>query len=126
MKKKRPLNRKSFVIASLRRSSLRWPPRNEAYSNARVSRGFYKCAMCLNDFHRKQIRLDHVLSVVDVKTGFTTFDNYIERLLPLEPNSFQCLCLTCHDIKSTIENSLRKSVKKRVKKRIVDKKSKRK
>jgi 5-methylcytosine-specific restriction endonuclease McrA len=101
-------NRIAFVKHVLRSASLRWQPRNQALVNARVERGLYKCAICGENFKRKDVQIDHILPVIDIKEGFTTFDAYIERLLPEDPNAFQICCVTCHETKTMIEDEFRK------------------
>lgn len=107
----KPLNIKSFIIQLLRRGTYKWPPRTEAMRNARVSRGLYKCAMCSELFGPKAIKMDHVEPVVDVKTGFTSWDTYISRMYPVDPKAYQAVCEQCHDSKTAVERELRKTYK---------------
>ena len=107
---------KRFVIASLRRSSLYWKPRNDAVKAARIDRGLYQCNICKKAFGRKEIRVDHIEPVV-MLSGFTTWDSYLTRMFP-KTEGFQILCLSCNSFKTQEENILRKI------KRDVDKKNK--
>lgn len=105
-------NRNSWVKAKLRNASIQWPAKTEAKRLARVSRGIYKCAMCQEArFREKEIQLDHIKPVVGIKEGFTTWDQYIERLLP-DVQGYQVLCLSCHSIKTDLENKMRVKLKK--------------
>ena len=100
---------KSFVIATLRRGTYRWPGRYLALKDAKVARNAYTCAMCPEGvIHpKKNIQLDHIVSVVPV-TGWDSFDGFIERLYcPKE--GYQVLCREHHEIKTTIENQIRKT-----------------
>lgn len=106
-RKKKPFNKKTWLIAKLRRVSLFYPPRNEARSLARVERGMYRCAICKNTFHHKEIHMDHINPIVDVKTGWTNWDDYMERMFPDTHDLFQVLCLQCHDIKTLAEQKQR-------------------
>lgn len=106
---------KSFIIQLLRKGTYKWKARTEAYKEARVSRGVYKCAQCLNQFTNKQIHLDHVQPVVDIKTGFIDWNTYIDRLFPPK-EGWQVLCELCHDNKTKIENEMRQFFKKKKKK----------
>jgi len=99
-------NFKSWLISTLRRASYRWPPRTEAFKAARVERGLYKCEMCTGIFPKKEIKLDHIQPVVPV-TGFTTWDDFINRLF-CEASGYQVICETCHSSKTAIERELRK------------------
>lgn len=95
----------SFVKKSLRRSSLRWPERNEAKKAARIERGFYRCADCGEKFGPKEGNLDHIEPVqpVGLKIDLIT---WIYRLLcPL--SNWQWICRNCHAGKTLAENMLR-------------------
>ena len=97
----------NFVKNTLRRASYRWPPRDEAIRNARVARGFYKCSTCeIDTFKRHEVELDHIEPVIDIKNGFTTWDDYIIKLFP-DASHYQVLCKTCHSAKTSIEDTLR-------------------
>lgn len=109
------LNVKAFVIASLRRASYRWPPREEARRRVKVDRNQYRCEKCNKIFTRKETKIDHIKPVVDV-TGFESFDKYIERLF-CDVSGFQILCKKDHDEKTKEENQIRRNVKKRVAKK---------
>ena len=98
--------RKDFVIATLRRASYRWFSRSEALTRARISRGVYKCEMCLQPFPKKEVHLDHIHPIVPV-TGFDTWDGYIERLF-CNVDGFSVLCENCHYAKTSVETSQRK------------------
>lgn len=100
-------NLKSFIINALRRATYRWSPRNDALKTSRKERGLYECASCKEFFKNKEICLDHITPVVDPKTGFTTWDDYIEKMFP-EKEGFQVLCKRCHDVKTGLEDEMRK------------------
>lgn len=98
---------KKFLVPTLRRASYRWPGRSEALKLARISRGLYKCAICSLYFHNKEIQVDHKEPIIPLDgVGFTTWDNYVKRLL-CNVSGFQILCLSCHEVKTTIENNMR-------------------
>lgn len=106
LKQKDP-KQKSFVIATLRRASYRWPARNEAIKKARIERGLYICNGCKQIFSSKQIQIDHIEPIIPVDKGFTTWDDYIKRLF-CDADGFQVLCKdVCHAAKSKIESELR-------------------
>lgn len=107
MSKPKTLNRKSFCIATLRRASMRWPPRNEAITRARIARGVYRCNMCQGEVRNKDKQVDHICPCVPTK-GWVSFDSFIELLLPFEYSSYQILCKQCHLSKGMVESNLRK------------------
>ena len=110
-KKKLP-NLRHFLTNKLRRISYTWPPRQEAIKNGRVSRGKYRCSSCGGEnFGPKDIQLDHTIPVIDPHTGFTTWDDYIERLF-CEVEGFSIMCIECHKYKTHRENLVRSDVKK--------------
>lgn len=100
----------SFIASALRAASYRWPPKYEARKAALVERGIYRCEGYKRDAHNvaaKLVNVDHIEPVVDPKTGFTTWDDFIARLF-CEKENFQVLCLTCHKNKSKDEKGQRK------------------
>jgi len=100
--------KKNFVKQSLRRASYRWPFKHMAKNNQRIERGFYRCAGCQEAFGPKDINLDHINAVEDIKTGFMGWDKFIDRLF-VKTDGFQVLCLTCHDSKTLVENEQRRA-----------------
>jgi hypothetical protein len=100
----------TFIKGLLRRGSFHWRARTEAMTAARVERGRYKCATCEDLFGPKEVALDHIKPVVDPKVGFTTWDDYIERLFcPMD--GFQVICHSCHDAKTLMEDAMREHYK---------------
>ena len=113
---------KRFLIPILRRKSLYWPARQEAKRDARVERGLYCCEKCKKLFGTSEIEMDHKVPVINIKTSFTNWDNYI-RSLYCDKSNFSALCKGCHEVKSQIEQAQRVINKKKVKKnkKVVDK-----
>lgn len=109
--------KKAFTIAILRRGSFRWRPRSEAAKAAKIARNQYKCKMCgvKKTYTRSDGNLDHIHPVVNPTTGFTTFDDYIDRLY-CSVNDFQWLCHAHHDLKTAQEKGIRKQTKEDAKK----------
>src|ERR1035437_3923217 len=112
---KRPFELRPFLFAGLRRLSYRYPSRSKCLQYYRIRRGWYKCAICKGDFRKCDVAIDHIDPVVNPRTGFRTWDEYIERLFCSE-HGLQVLCNTgndsCHKIKTKAENLIRKEVKK--------------
>lgn len=109
-KKPKKINRNTWVKGVLRSASFRWKPRGEALKAARVERGKYKCASCEELFGPKEVELDHITPVVDPKKGFTTYDDYIEKLF-CDVEGFAVLCSACHEAKTSIEDKMREHYK---------------
>lgn len=99
--KKEELALKRWLIPHLRRISYRWAPRSNAIKNARVGRNQYLCTSCEKIFPKKEIRIDHDQPVIGLD-GFVDWNTYIPRLFCEEKN-LKCLCLKCHNIKTSSE-----------------------
>lgn len=101
---------KQFVTSLLRRGSYRWPPRYMTLKRAHRARNAYECEKCHNIYPKKEVQLDHIIPVVDPLKGFTTWDDYIERMF-VSDGGWMVLCISCHEEKSNWENSIRKEMK---------------
>jgi hypothetical protein len=106
-KKKKAPNKVTFAKGALRRASLMWPYINQCRVNARRERGKYECAMCKELFGPKEVQIDHIDPVIDIIKGFTTWDDYINRLF-CDLEGLACLCKTCHESKTQAEVHMRK------------------
>ena len=102
---------RSFVISALRAATRRYPPKyktlNKAFVEKRTNKktgklaSHYKCAGCNGEFVAKDVQVDHIVPVVGSE-GFTTWDNYIERMF-CDVDNLQVLCTTCHTSKTKEE-----------------------
>lgn len=101
---------KKLVIMALRRVSFTWKGRADAIKAARVGRGLYQCNLCKAIVKNKEFRVDHCYPVVDPEKGFTTWDDYIDRMF-CESSKFQIICQACHDVKTAEEQAKRKEIK---------------
>lgn len=113
----------SFIKSLLRQGTRRWGPINEVKKEARVSRGLYKCASCgslvsptVREGSRRvqNIFVDHIEPIIDPATGFTTWDECINRMF-CEKLNLQLLCKPCHDVKSNKEREVAKERRKKEK-----------
>lgn len=100
----------SFIKSALRGASSRWSPKYECKKKAKIAYNTYVCVSCKKQVGNKEIKIDHINPVVDPEKGFTTWDEYIERLF-VELEGYQALCTTCHDIKTQQERTIRKQHK---------------
>lgn len=105
---------KSFIISALRQATRRWAPISDVQKEARIRRGFYRCAICgceapasekLNGRKVKGYAVDHKEPAVDPAVGFTTWDEYIDRMFS-EADNLQVLCRSCHTKKSMEEKDI--------------------
>lgn len=109
---------RSFIKGGLRSISQRWPPKHKVKKKAWTKRGWYRCegykkrnhrvpVSILKDGNRiNNIFVDHIVPVIDPLTGFTTWDELIERMF-VEEEGLQVLCKSCHDRKTADERKKR-------------------
>lgn len=122
MAKKREWALKPTVFSALRRAWRNCPARREVLAKSKKEyyvkckngnskrRVHFKCAVCGQYFDGKDINVDHIEPVIDPNTGFTTYDNYIERLFcPIE--NLQVICRADHELKSSKEVKVRAKVR---------------
>jgi len=112
-----PARFRSFVVSALRTATRRWPPKYKALKEAYIGRKtnkktnklamHYKCACCKKEFVAADVQVDHILPVVNTKTGFTTWEEYINNMF-CEKENLQVLCKPCHSIKTQEEKLERK------------------
>lgn len=110
---------RSFVISALRAASRRWPVKWAVLKAALVGKTVnkktgkiaqhYKCNTCNANFPAADVVVDHINPVVDTMKGFTTWDEYVERMF-VEADGLQVLCKPCHKDKTEIERKERKNV----------------
>ena len=105
----------SFIKGTLRNACRRWGPIQDCIKDARTRRGFYKCSCCGEEVpatkivtlkngskkRAKNIIVDHRDPIVPV-TGFTTWDDCIERMF-CEADNLDAICYDCHQKKSAEE-----------------------
>ena len=102
----------SFVTSILRSGSRKWPPKYETLNKAKTEKKtngatgrlaqHFRCKKCKQEFTAKNVQVDHIKPVVDPSTGFTTWDDFIDRLY-CESKNLQVLCVACHKAKTLKE-----------------------
>jgi 5-methylcytosine-specific restriction endonuclease McrA len=105
---------RAFIRSMLRRGSIRWKPKyvakamarhHEKLPNGRGRDVFHSlCAECEQLVPETSAVVDHIKPVVDPNVGFTTWDDFIERLF-CEADNLQVLCKVCHDEKTAKEKA---------------------
>lgn len=106
----------SFVVSALRSGMRRFPNKWRALEAAAKGVGIneatgrkaklYHCNHCSKLFTAKHVEVDHISPVVDPVVGFTTWDEYINRLF-CETKNLQVLCKPCHKLKTLGEKQSR-------------------
>lgn len=116
------------IIKVLRRDSYKSGVYKKVYERTyKTTEGkafVHGCEICKNLFKRKEMQVDHILSVIPLHTDEENCDlyDYIERLYCNE-KALQHLCKECHQDKTQFENHLRKLYKTGIiKKEILDEK----
>lgn len=106
----------TFVKNQLRGASWKWFPISETFKKARVTKGVYRCNGCgcnvpvtivVNRKRIKNVIVDHIDPVISPDKGFTTWDDFINRLF-CEENNLQVLCGQCADEKGLKERTVAK------------------
>lgn len=110
----------TFIKNLLRAGHLRWAPKFNCVNACYIGDGpnpatgrkckLHKCPECEELFAKGDMRSDHISPVIPV-TGFTTWDDCIERMFS-EEDGYQALCVGCHLIKSGEERLARAEAKK--------------
>ena len=111
---------RNFIISSMRVATLRWSPKHKCVDDVFTGMGInpksgrrvklFKCPECELNYQRKDMRADHVDPVVCPENGFTTWDEYIERMF-VEADGFKAICVKCHKKKTAEERKRRKASK---------------
>lgn len=118
-----------FLTSLLRSGFRKYPPKWKVLSyayqgkklNPKTKRtvNMYLCAHCVEEFPAAEVEVDHKVPVVSDK-GFTTIEDYVERLF-CEERNLQVLCKRCHRIKSNAETAARKEKRNAKKNDVKDK-----
>ena len=104
-------DKKSFLIATLRRASYRWKARGNVLKAARVARGQFQCQICKRIVDRHNIRMDHIHAVIDPAVGWVSLDVFADRLF-CDESGWQAICQdVCHSAKTKDENEERRKTR---------------
>jgi len=99
-----------FIRNTLRRRSIVWKPITQCRDNAKRKytgtnkrqKFEYQCNVCKNWFKATEVAVDHITPVGSLNCA-ADLPNYVETLF-CEIDNLQCICKTCHDAKSLIDN----------------------
>ncbi len=111
---------KSFITSTLRGGFRKYPIKYECLQKAKLGKKIntktnrmaehYKCNSCHGEFVAKEVQVNHIEPVVDVNTGFVSWDSFIERLF-CDESLLEVLCIGCHSKLTLEENKMRKEFK---------------
>lgn len=102
-RKKKAPNPITFAKTALRGAFRKWYAGNEASKRCRVSRGNYRCEGCGEIMKRKDLQIDHIKPVVDIKDGYRNLEEWAYRLL-VPPEDLQMLCYFERETEEVDEN----------------------
>ena len=128
---------RNWILNILRGKSRMWKPIQEVRKAAQRKyvgdnkrrKWIYECSICHSLVPAEELNIHHIVPVVDIE-GFTTYEDYINRLFCEADNLIAC-CVNCHnhihendksikkemrDIKKEKEPAVEKKTKKNVKK----------
>jgi len=115
---------RGFIVSAMRHASMKWQPKHDAVKAAFIGHGInpttgrrcklHLCAECGEQFPQSQMRADHIEPVIDPAIGFTSWDDYINRMF-VEVDGYQAICIGCHKIKTDAERAIRTETRRRLK-----------
>ena len=96
----------SFIRSALRQKSRWWKPillckqkARRAYKGPlKRQKWEYQCNVCKSWFPDKKINIDHIEPAGTLRCA-ADLPGFVERLF-CEQHNLQCICTTCHDIKT--------------------------
>ena len=107
-------NKKSKITSALRQV-WRWSPLpHAARQRAKLGRNSYQCAHCNKIWGIKEIRVDHIDTVVPLNWEVDDWTVYVARLF-CSVDGLQVLCIDCHAAKTKQERAYKKLHKLNVK-----------
>lgn len=105
---KRTFSRSPIIKCFLDKHRIEKPYYKKDGSKSSISRVFYKCSKCSNEFPASQINVDHIDPVIplNIPVKHMSLDIIVKRLFCDEKN-LQILCKKDHKEKSIEENKIR-------------------
>lgn len=99
----------SFIRSGLRQKSRFWKPITQCKMNARRpykgpnkrQKFEYQCNVCDKWFPEKKINIDHVIPAGTLRCA-NDLPGFVERLF-CEIDNLQCICESCHNVKTQNE-----------------------
>jgi len=106
--------KRNWLKQILRRASYKWPPRWQAEKRSKLERNTYFCEECGVIGPKKAFEMDHTVPCVDPTTGWTTVDDFADKLF-CDAEGLRRLCISCHEIKTLAEGGVRKETRRKKK-----------
>lgn len=113
---------KTFTVNVLRRASVRWWGKSQAYKSSFIRKEgrkhLHECAECKGEFAKKDTQADHIVPVIE--PGRSIHDHTLDEIavrLFVPASGYQILCKECHIKKSGSENQIRYKTRKKGKKK---------
>lgn len=105
----------SFIRSGLRQKSRWWKPITDCklaakrpYKGTNKRQKFeYQCNKCKKWFPEKEINIDHIIPAGTLKCA-QDLPAFVERLF-CEIDNLQCLCESCHNVKTQLEKPKKKT-----------------
>jgi len=101
----------SFIRSGLRQKSRFWKPITQCKMEARRAykgplkrqKFEYQCNVCSKWFPEKKINIDHIIPAGSLRSA-NDLPGFVERLF-CEVDNLQCICETCHNVKTQKEKN---------------------
>jgi hypothetical protein len=100
-----------YIFSALRKI-YGWTKKNKALAAGKIGINQYECAKCKKIFTIKEINVDHITPVMELKGWTGDWTAYIKRLFH---GKTQLLCKEHHKEKTTVERKLRSKNKEKAK-----------
>jgi 5-methylcytosine-specific restriction endonuclease McrA len=104
---KKPKTLRQLLLNAIGKAWMYWPPRLAVKKRCKDPNksGWWICELCHQS--REKIEVDHIVPCVNPRTGFTTWDEYINSRFVEDVSNLQGLCRDCHRNKTNKENKRR-------------------
>ena len=105
----------SWLLSNVRRSTIRWKPRNDQLNVYRVeykgtdkrTKWHYRCENCSGFFKRKEIEVDHIIPCGGISC-FEDIEGWYRRAF-VEKEGFRVLCKECHNRRTQQDRVMQRS-----------------
>jgi len=99
---RRTFSRSPIKQEVLKESRKEFPKYNKDGTRSKKNAVCYLCNVCKKYYGSTKISVDHTIPVISIEEGFVNWETFIDRLYCSKEN-LQCLCESCHKIKTNHE-----------------------